>query len=155
MWMLSQEDHRGEAGLSSVFLLCVIHPAPVLHVPLSHKEKSRGSRANEVNGVTYCDSTVTTSSPLPNSSLHLLTGHGAGCRRVCWERSLYELRHFFFFLLNLWLTFWAVLVLCSYHKRNGTCSGILQECWDVAKVFGEQLGWDFSLAGAFCNVNKE
>lgn len=89
-----------------------------------------------------------------NSSLHLLMGYGAGCRRVCWLRNINESRHFL--LLNLWLTLWAVFVLRSHYRQNGKCSFcILQECWDVAKVFGEQLGWDFSLVGAFCNVNIE
>lgn len=155
MWMLSQEAHCGGAGLSSVFLLCVIHPAPALHMPLSHEEKSRGSRASEGSGVTYCDSTATVHlSQTPAfifSRVMELVAEGCVGRGAFMNWDTF----FFFFLLNLWLTLWAVLVLCSYHKRNGTCSGILQECWDVAKVFGEQLGWDFSLAGAFCNVNKE
>lgn len=80
-------------------------------------------------------------------------GNGAGCRRVCCVRNIKEWGQFL--LLNLWLTLWAVFVLHSHCQWNGKCVCVLQECQDVAEVFGEQLGWDFSLVGAFCNVNIE
>ena len=60
-----------------------------------------------------------------------------------------------FLLLNLWLNLWAVFVASSHHKQNGKCSCLLQARWDLAEVFGEQVGRDFSLVGAFWNVNRE
>lgn len=105
------------------------------------EEKSVSIKANKCDLVLQC---VTTSLPLPTpvsvfSWVMELVAE-------CWLRNINESGQVL--LSNLRLTLRAVFVLCPHYKWSGKCSWILQEYWDVAKVFGEQLGRDFSLVGS-------